>query len=534
MCSFKWSFLNKFTLPTWKWTNLMLTVLMVSAGGSFQLYNFGVVNLPHATIQRWINETFASRTGSLIPAAQLDAFWSALVSSVSLGAFIGSLCVCPLAERFGRKSSLLFISWFNVFGCLLIAICKLIHAPESLFIGRLIIGFCMGVISGIAPLYLTEIAPSSLRGAVGSCHQTFILLGDCLSLLIPLPSVLGSEQNWPLAFSITAILGLALALYLPLTHESSTWLFIKRGNKEAAFRSIDFFIKDSKIANEKREQLEREHKMIRHFQRKKKEQSTSKLYNLFHRSELLTPLKVVVVVIFSQQFTAGPAIFSYSTDLFVTAKLSLTVAQYSTLALGIMCFFSALPASYLIEKIGRRKLYLVQLIGCFISMLLISIFMMLQTHGHSEWTSYGIIGAGLLYMAVYGVGSSIPWIISAELFTEDYRSIAVSISTALTWLLSFVSTLLFLPLKDAIGGHLCLLPFLLGLGIFTALISVLLPETKNKTIEEVLRDFRRRRQSLSSFGSIVSLGMIGQEPQLSTTLEPKSSSISIIAQQAKS
>ncbi|KAL1282983.1 Solute carrier family 2,facilitated glucose transporter member [Trichinella pseudospiralis] len=418
---------------------------MVSAGGSFQLYNFGVVNLPHATIQRWINETFASRTGSLMPAAQLDAFWSALVSSVSLGAFIGSLCVCPLAERFGRKSSLLFISWLNVFGCSLIAICKLIHAPESLFIGRLIIGFCMGVISGIAPLYLTEIAPSSLRGAVGSCHQTFILLGDCLSLLIPLPSVL------------------ALALYLPLTHESSTWLFIQRGNKEAAFRASH------------------------------PTQSGRGRYFL-------------------------PTIYRRSSYFFILY--------------GFICCSKIIFGSCPIQHFGVGNHVLFQCIASVVFNR--KNWSSKITHGHGEWTSYGVIGAGLLYMAVYGVGSSIPWIISAELFTEDYRSIAVSISTALTWLLSFVSTLLFLPLKDAIGGHLCLLPFLLGLGIFTALISVLLPETKNKTIEEVLRDFRRRRQSLSSFGSIVSLGMIGQEPQLSTTLEPKSSSISIIAQQAKS
>lgn len=103
------------------------------------------------------------------------------------------------------------------------------------------------------------------------------------------------------------------------------------------------------------------------------------------------------------------------------------MAEFSTLAIGICYFVFTLPSPYFIEKIGRRKLSLFQLSSCLVFLIILTIFIALRnTYGFS-WASYGSIGALVAYMCVYGVGSSVPWIITTELYEQEYRSFGVAV-----------------------------------------------------------------------------------------------------------
>ena len=78
---------------------------------------------------------------------------------------------------------------------------------EMLIIGRLIIGINSGLNAGIAPMYLTEISPTALRGAVGTIYQLIITMSILLSQILGMTNVLGNDMGWPFLLGITIIPG---------------------------------------------------------------------------------------------------------------------------------------------------------------------------------------------------------------------------------------------------------------------------------------------------------------------------------------
>jgi ABC-type arginine/histidine transport system permease subunit len=112
---------------------------------------------------------------------------------------------------------------------------------------------------------------------------------------------------------------------------------------------------------------------------------------------------------FAQQFTGCSAVFAYSTDMFIDAKLTPSMARFSTLGVGIVYFCFACLSPFLIERLGRRKLMLFQLTSVAISLTLLSIFAYIQNVNQSTWATYATIFSMVLYMSTYGVGSPIPW-----------------------------------------------------------------------------------------------------------------------------
>lgn len=155
----------------------------------------------------------------------------------------------------------------------------------------------------------------------------------------------------------------------------------------------------------------------------------------------------------AQQFTGCTAVFAYSTDMFIKARLSKETARWSTLGIGIAYFLCACPSPYLIERLGRRFLSLFQLTGCLIALTLLTIFTWLQNDFDQEWASYGSIVALVVYMCVYGVGSPIPWLITGELFSQEYRSAAVTMSTFVAWFWAFLISTSYLPFQQVGDGH---------------------------------------------------------------------------------
>ena len=78
---------------------------------------------------------------------------------------------------------------------------------EMLIIGRLIIGINSGLNAGIAPMYLSEISPTALRGAVGTVYQLIITMSILLSQVLGMTNVLGNDMGWPFLLGLTIIPG---------------------------------------------------------------------------------------------------------------------------------------------------------------------------------------------------------------------------------------------------------------------------------------------------------------------------------------
>merc|ERR1719158_2646055 len=84
-----------------------------------------------------------------------------------VGGLFGSLSGGFIADRFGRKRGILYTQFFSILGAILMGCSKQAESYEMLIIGRLVIGLACGLFTGLSPLYVAEIAPTHIRGAMG-------------------------------------------------------------------------------------------------------------------------------------------------------------------------------------------------------------------------------------------------------------------------------------------------------------------------------------------------------------------------------
>ncbi|RCN38673.1 MFS transporter, SP family, partial [Ancylostoma caninum] len=437
-----------------------VTIITVVLGGSAQFYSYGIVNPAQRLLTSWINETYIDRYGGPLTLTQSNLLWSFVVSSLAIGAIIGAALTGITAEKFGRRNGLILNGVFNVFGAICELTSKWLRSPELLIVGRFIFGANMGLTSGLVPMYLMEITPVKHRGQAGTLHQVAVAFSDWFSLLIGLPEVLGNDKMWPLAFALPGIPALALCVILPFCPESPKYTLITLGERERSGKGT--------------------------------------LRELFTSPELRVPLVVSVLVMIAQQFTGCTAVFAYSTEMFLNAELSPEVARLSTLAIGIVYFLFACSAPFLIEKVGRRPLSLFQLTSCLIALVLLSLLTYLQNSCNITWASYGTIFALVMYMCVYGVGSPIPWMITGELFSQQFRSTAVTVSVFVAWTFAFIISTAYLPFQQLVGVSLSYMPFIVVISISIVLMYYLLPETRGHSIEDIVLEVRHRTRSLST------------------------------------
>jgi MFS transporter, SP family, solute carrier family 2 (facilitated glucose transporter), member 1 len=121
-------------------------------------------------------------------------------------------------------------------GALLMGTAKSASSYEMLLFGRFLIGINSGLNAGLAPMYLAEIAPVHLRGAVGTVYQLVITISILLSQLVGLGSVLGTPEMWPVLLGITVLPAIFQLATLPICPESPKYTLLNCGKELEAQR----------------------------------------------------------------------------------------------------------------------------------------------------------------------------------------------------------------------------------------------------------------------------------------------------------
>ncbi|CAJ0571807.1 unnamed protein product, partial [Mesorhabditis spiculigera] len=441
--------------------------------------SYGIVNPSQEFLTQWINETYTDR-GATLSEEKLNFIWSIVVGSITLGALAGSLLVRTLAEGFGRRNGLILNGVFNVAGAVCQFVAKPTSSPEILIIGRFVLGANLGVASGIVPMYLMELTPAKYRGAAGTMHAVALSFADWFCLFIGLPEVLGGKDYWPYAFALPGVPALALVLILPFCPESPKYLLNSRGNRDAAFRAIDVLVCDESSTDLYKD-------LVRNCGEDKRKRGTFR--ELFSRPDLRMPLYVSLFVMFAQQFTGCTAIFAYSTDMFIEAAIEPQIARYATLAIGIAYFLCACMAPLLIDRLA----------ACLLSLIGLALFTGLQQYAEIGWARYGTIGSLITYMCFYGVGSPIPWMITGELFSQQFRSTAVTVSVFSVFAIACVVSTSYLPFKELVGITFSYTPFIVVTAVCVVVMYFILPETKNRDIDDMSGEVWTLEQSTTGF-----------------------------------
>lgn len=395
-------------------------------------------------------------------------------SMSNIGGMIGALAGGQLSEFLGRKGALVAAAVPNICGWVAIALAEALY---TLYIGRILVGFGVGMISFTVPIYIGEIAPKQLRGTLGTANQFSVTFGILLAYLI------GMAIEWRSLAVVGAIPCALLILGLFFIPESPRWL-AKMGRN-------DDFRGALQVLRGKKSDITVEAEEIQEAVANDNQQARAKLSDLLQK-QYMRPFIVSVGLLSLQQLGGINALVFYASTIFESAGFPST--DIASLSIAVLQVAMTGISGALVDKAGRRLLLMVSAMGTAITCFLVGLSYYLRAHSSSAavqtYMGYLSLASLLVFVATFSIGlGPIPWVVMSEVIPANVKGIAGSLATVLNWFSAWLVTLTFnILLTWSSPGTFGIFT---GVSIFTVVfVALFVPETKGRTLEEIQQIFQ--------------------------------------------
>ncbi len=454
--------------------HLKKITIISTFGGLLFGYDTGVINgaLP-----------FMSEADQL----NLTPFTEGLVtSSLLFGAAFGAMFGGRLSDHHGRRKNILYLAILFIFATLG---CTFAPSVELMVTFRFILGLAVGGASVTVPAFLAEMSPAENRGRMVTQNELMIVSGQLLAFTFNaiLGNTLGDTAHvWRYMLVIASLPAVFLWFGMLVVPESPRWLASK-GRIGDALRVLQ------KVRAEARAQAE-----LKEIQKSLSDQSqmkkaTFKDLNVpWVRRIVFIGLGIAVV----QQITGVNSIMYYGTEILKDAGFETRAALIGNIANGVISVVATFVGIWLLGRVGRRPMLITGQIGTTIALLLIGIFSL--TMEGSPVLPYIVLSLTVTFLAFQqGAISPVTWLMLSEIFPQRLRGLGMGVTVFCLWITNFLVGLLFPVLMAGIGLSTTFFVFV-GLGIIAiAFVKKYLPETKDRTLEELEEDFRNYGKKIS-------------------------------------
>ncbi|XP_075046862.1 solute carrier family 2, facilitated glucose transporter member 5 [Mixophyes fleayi] len=457
-------------------TTLVLVTLVSTIGSSFQYgYNVASINSPTTFMKTFYNETYTERYGASLSVSLETVLWSLTVSLYPLGGFFGSLLVGPLVTKIGRKGTLLLNNIFSIVPAILMGTSVLAKSFEVIIVCRLVIGICAGLSSNVVPMYLGEMSPKNLRGAIGVMPQLLITVGILMAQIFGIRFILGNTTGWPILLALTGIPAVLELIFLPFFPESPRYTLLQKGKEEKAKKALQRLRGWEDVDNEIKEMYQED--------QSEKAEGRLSVRNLCSFRPLRWQLIAIIVMNMGQQLSGINAVYYYADTIYRTAGVPDETVQYVTVATGAVNVVMTVVAIFIVDSWGRRLLLLLGFGTCCAACVVLTIALVYQTTVH--WMPYLSIACVIVYVIGHAIGPSpIPYVITTEMFRQASRPAAFMVAGSVHWLSNFIVGLIFEFLRNGLGPYCFVLFAAICLATFF-FIYFFVPETKGKTFLEI-------------------------------------------------
>ncbi|CAN1271434.1 Sugar transporter ERD6-like 7 [Linum perenne] len=320
----------------------------------------------------------------------------------------------------------------------------------ALDIGRLATGYGMGVFSYVVPVFISEMAPKNLRGALATLNQVMIGGGVSGSF------ILGTFITWR-SLALTGLVPCAVLIFgLTLIPESPRWLAKTGHEKEFEVALQKLRGKDSNISREAAEIQEYIETLDRLPQ--------ATLLDLFH-ARYLRSVIIGVGLMVVQQFGGINAVCFYASNILKSAGVS---SSFGIIIYAVVQLVVTLLITQVVDRAGRKPLLLVSASGLVVACLLISLSFYLR-----------------LYVGSFSAGmGAVPWVIMSEIFPINIKGVAGGLATLVNWFGAWAVsyTYNFLNSWSSYGTFLVYAAINAVAIVFVAKV---VPETKGRTLEQI-------------------------------------------------
>ncbi|GES63283.1 general substrate transporter [Aspergillus terreus] len=169
---------------------------------------------------------------------------SLMTSVINIGELVGSLTAAPLNDAIGRKGVFLVASVMVIIGVVLQLATD--HKQSMIIGGRILLGYGVGNFSATSPLYIGEIAPTTIRGPLLMCWQLVLSISQIIAAAINRGTEgANTTAAYRIPMAVQLIFPLLVLAFLWWVPESPRWLLRKR-KPEAAKRSLLLVNQDNK------------------------------------------------------------------------------------------------------------------------------------------------------------------------------------------------------------------------------------------------------------------------------------------------
>lgn len=391
------------------------------------------------------------------------------VSAVLIGAVVGASVSGMLADKYGRRIMIILASIIFGIGAIFSAMSPNVYA---LIASRVIVGVAIGMASFIVPLYIAEVAPINMRGALVSLNQLAITVGIVVSYMVDLYFAQTGSWRWMLGLALVPSLILAVGMFF--MPPSPRWLI----SKGFELKATEILKKIRGITNVDKEVKEIEETLLLENEGKWSDLLDPKL-----RSALIIGIGLAAF----QQLTGINTVIYYAPTILEFAGLqSAAVTITATVGIGIVNVLLTVVSILLIDRLGRRPLLLAGITGMIISLAIMGLAFAMP--GLTESLGWVAVICLMLYVGSFAISlGPIFWLMIAEIYPLKIRGRAMSTVTMINWGTNLVVAITFLTIIEILGTSGTF--WLYGIVAVLSLIFVYyrVPETKGKSLEEIER-----------------------------------------------
>ncbi|ARN57993.1 sugar porter family MFS transporter [Sedimentisphaera salicampi] len=389
-----------------------------------------------------------------------------VVASAIFGCVFGAGGIGKISDTIGRKKSLFL-------ACLLLIISAIgsgwSNSISWFVFYRFIGGVGVGAASGVAPIYIAEVAPTKIRGGLVAFYQLAIVVGLSAAYVSNYFIELNTaEDSWRWMFTAEAVPGglfLATLFFIPETPR-----FLVKIGKTAKAGSVLCKIENEQYASKEIENIK---KTLAHVRK-------GSLKDLLEPRLLRIVIIGALLGVFSQ-ISGVNAVLFYAPQIFEATGIEFSASLLQSTFIGLVfIIFSFIPL-LLVDKAGRKKILLIGMACMAGSLAVISTFFVMD-----KTNSFGILIAVLCYVAAYaGSIASVTWIVLSEIFPNRIRAEAMAVANLCLWSANTLLTLTFPILEEKYGIQTPFIAYTVICVIIFFFVLYYIPETKGKSLEEI-------------------------------------------------
>ncbi|PSK90175.1 sugar porter (SP) family MFS transporter [Murinocardiopsis flavida] len=335
---------------------------------------------------------------------------------------------------------------------------------------RVVIGVGVGAVSVLVPVYIAELAPPRVRGALVSAFQLLITIGILVAYGVN--AAFADTQAWRWSLGLAAVPGVLLALGILAVPESPRWL-VTAGRTDQARAVLGRLRGAGGVEAE-----------LAEITRVGRENADQGAWRDVFAPRVRRRLVVGMLMAFFAQVCGINAVIYFAPQILQSSGFDTAAALLATVGLGVVNVLLTVVGMLLVDRVGRKPMLAIGVIGMTVSLAVLATTFTVGTG--SGWVAFACLA---VYIVAYAVSPGmLCFVVISEIFPLRLRGKATSLSLLVNFVANLIVALAFLPMLLALGTAATFWVFAVVCAAFLAFTILLVPETKGRTLEEVERD----------------------------------------------